>query len=119
MKLRFFKLAEKLAQKSDHPDHKHGAVLIRKNKILGIGFNQYKTHSKSTHDFKMIHAEFAVLLNAGLEDLTGCELYVVRKRKNGELANSRPCKSCSEMLRLLNIDKVYYSTDTKDKYESL
>lgn len=120
MKIRFFKLAEKLAQKSDHEVHKHGAVLVRKNSVIGIGFNQHKTHSKSTHPFKTIHAEFSAILNSQQESFEGCELYVVRKRrKDGTLANSKPCISCARMLSSLGIKKVYYSTDTKDKYESL
>lgn len=119
MKTKFFKLAEKLAQKSDHQDHKHGAVLIRKNNVLGIGFNQNKTHSKSIHPFRTIHAEFSAVLNSQQESFEGCELYVVRKRKNGQLANSKPCSSCEKMLRSLGIEKVYYSTDnnfTKEEY---
>lgn len=119
MKTKFFKLAEKLAQKSDHPDHKHGAVLVRKNTVIGIGFNQLKTHTKSLNEFNMIHAEFSAILNSGLEDFSDCELYVVRKRKNGELANSKPCNSCFRMLKSLEIEKVFYSTNTKEEYESL
>lgn len=119
MKLRLFKIAEKLADKSDHNSHKHGAVLTRKNNVIGLGFNQYKTHPKSTHGFHMIHAEFSAILNSGLETFQNCELYVVRKRKNGTLANSKPCSSCEKMLRLLGIEKVYYSTDSsfhKEEY---
>lgn len=122
MKTRFFKLAEKLAQKSDHPDHKHGAVLVRKNNVIGLGFNQIKTHTKSPNEFRMIHAEFSAILNSGLEDFSSCELYVVRKRKNGELANSKPCNSCRKMIISLGIKVVYYSTDsylTKEEYESV
>lgn len=119
MKIRFFKLAEKLAQKSDHEIHKHGAVLVRKNSVIGIGFNQHKTHSKSTHPFKTIHAEFSAILNSQQESFEGCELYVVRKRRNGELANSKPCISCARMLESLGIKKVYYSTDKKGVYESV
>ena len=117
MKQKFFKLAEKLAQKSDHPDHKHGAVLIRKNNVIGIGFNQNKTHSKSTHPFRTIHAELSAILNSQQETFDNCELYVVRKRKNGELANSKPCNSCHKMLSSLGIKKVYFSTDRKGIYD--
>lgn len=111
MKTRFFKLAEKLAQKSDHPDHKHGAVLVKKNNITGLGFNQIKTHTKSPNEFRMIHAEFSAILNSGLEDFSNCELYVVRKRKNGELANSKPCASCYSMIQKLGVEICYFSTD--------
>jgi deoxycytidylate deaminase len=111
MKMRFFNLAEKLAEKSDHPTSNHGAVLVRKGKVLGLGFNRFKTHSRSNHPFKMIHAELSAILSSGLEDLSGCQLYVVRKRKNGELANSKPCQFCEKMLKLLQVDVVYYSTD--------
>lgn len=112
MKQRFFTLAEKLAEKSDHPSSRHGAVIVRKNRILSVGFNRLKTHSRSNHPFKTIHAEFSAILSSGLENLSGCELYIVRKRTNGVLANSKPCTFCEKMLRLLQVDTVYYSTES-------
>ncbi|NJO65070.1 MAG: hypothetical protein HC836_45270 [Richelia sp. RM2_1_2] len=117
MKLRFFKLAEKLASKSNHPVHKHGAVLVYKNQILGIGFNDCKTSPRSPHPWKTKHAEFSAVLSAGLENLSGYDIYIVRKRKNGELANSKPCQSCETMLKSLNVRKVYYSDDNGFKME--
>lgn len=120
MKLKYFKLAEKLSEKSDHPDHKHGAVLVRKNTIIGIGFNQNKTHTKSPDKFHMIHAEFSAILSSQEENLADCELYVVRKRKNGNLANSKPCQSCTKMVSSLGIKRCYYSTGTyftKEEYK--
>lgn len=119
MKLRFFQLAEKLAIKSNHPDHKHGAVLVRKGKIIGIGFNQSKTHAQSNHPFRTIHAEFSAIINSQLQEFDNCEMYIVRKRKNGTLANSKPCYFCERMLKSLSVKRVYYSTNdsfVKEQY---
>ncbi len=117
MKERFFKLAEKLSQKSSHPDYKHGAVVVHGNRILGIGFNECRIHSKSRHPFKMRHAEFSAVLNTAREDLSGCDIYVFRRGKDGIIRNSKPCQSCESMLRLLNIRRVYFSHETGFKME--
>lgn len=117
MKERFFKLAEKLSEKSNHPSHKHGAVVVRKSQILGIGFNQTKTSPKSNHPWKMKHAELSAVLNSGLEDLSGCDIYIFRKTKNNEMANSKPCQFCQVMLKSLNVKRVYYSHEENYKME--
>lgn len=117
MKQRFFKLAEKLSEKSDHPHHKHGSVLVRGNRILGVGFNQLKTHPRSNTAYQMLHAELSAILNSGLENFTGCDLYIVRKRKNNTLGNSFPCKNCLEMVKSLNIRRIYFSTDNSFNHE--
>jgi len=117
MKPSYFKLAEKLAQKSDHPIHRHGAVIVSGNKILGLGFNKYKTHSRSTHPFKMIHAELSAVISSGLENLTNCDIYIFRRRKDGLLGNSKPCYSCQSMLKSLNIKRVFYSFENGFKKE--
>lgn len=117
MKERFFKLAEKLSEKSNHPSHKHGAVIVRKSQILGFGFNEYKSHPKSNHPFKMKHAEFSAVLNTKLEDLSGCDIYIFRKTKNDKIANSKPCHFCELMLKSLNVKRVFYSHEENYKME--
>lgn len=114
MKPKFFQLAEKLAEKSTHYNHKHGAVLVRKGRVLGVGFNSYKTSPKSPHPWKFIHAEFSAILNSRLEDFTDCEIYIIRTKKLGGLGNSKPCKFCERMIKSLNIRVVHYSTDFND-----
>lgn len=118
MKPRFFKLAEKLSYKSDHPDHKHGAVIVRNGKeIAGIGFNRLKTHSRSNTKYKMLHAELSAVINSGLENLSNCDIYIFRRGKDGTIRNSSPCQDCRDLLKSLSVKKVYFSHEDGFKME--
>lgn len=111
MKMRPFSLAKKLSEKSTHHKYKHGAVLMRKNRVLSIGFNQNKTHSRSLHAFKHIHAETDALLSTKVKDLSDAVMYIYREDKDGNPALSRPCSSCLRSLKNAGIKKIYYSID--------
>lgn len=111
MKIKYFELAKQLSFKSDHHSHKLGAVIIRKNKIVGLGFNKYKTHPKSFHPWKHTHAEFDALLGCSREDLKGASIYVYRQTKSGIRALSKPCASCMSMLTQAGISDIFYTTE--------
>jgi deoxycytidylate deaminase len=116
MKIKFFELAKKLSQKSDYNRCKLGCVIVKKGRILGVGFNKAKTSPKANNFNKSIHAELGAILNAGiLTDLAGSDLYVFRQTKDGILANSFPCVHCQDLIREAKIKTVFY-TD-KNKYE--
>lgn len=109
MKIKYFEIARKISKKSLYK-HKIGAVLVRKNKIFGKGFNQTKTHPKSNNMFLMRHAEFNAVLNSKLDNLHGYEIYIYRETKSrGKLASAKPCIHCFSMLKTLGISKIYYS----------
>jgi len=40
---------------------------------------------------------------------------VIRIIKNGTIGNARPCQNCLNMMKDLNINKVYYSTGNGDE----
>lgn len=119
MKQRFFELARTVSEKSEHPQHKIGAVVVQKNRAVSIGFNQLKTHSKSLHEWKSIHAEFHAILGVPKRDLEGATIYVYREHKTGQPAMSRPCPSCLKTLRLAGIKKVCYTDYGSFKEEIL
>ena len=56
--LKYFKLAKKQSEKSTHYQHKLGCVIVKNNRVLGLGFNKLKSHPKSPHAYSFIHAEF-------------------------------------------------------------
>ena len=58
-----------------------------------------------------MHAELAVCIKYGHLDCTDLSLVVVRIRSSGKSGYSRPCKRCTEMLRILDFKEVWYSTD--------
>jgi len=107
---RFFNLAKKISYKSTHDQHRLGAVIVKKNKIISVGFNQAKTHTKSKHPMRTIHAEFDAILNVPRNELQNAHVYVYRETKDGKLAASKPCKFCHQMLKSLGIQKVYYTS---------
>lgn len=104
-------LAQKLASKSDHHTYKLGCVIFRNNNVIGVGFNKIKTHPKSPHKWKMIHAEFDALIGVQASDLRGSSVIVYRESKAGNIGLAKPCKSCEGLLFQVGIEKVYYTTD--------
>lgn len=86
-----------------------GAVVYKKGRVIGRGYNSRKTHPKwgGTSKFLMLHAECAAMYDAEKNghDLSGCTIYVYRK--NNTLA--RPCPSCVKIMREHGIRKVFYS----------
>jgi len=119
MKLKYFKLARRMASYSDHHTHKIGCVVVKKNRVISTGYNKLKTHPKSPHKYNTIHAEFDALVGLGLDKTTGAEVYIYRELKNGSMATSKPCNSCLSILHKLSIAKVHYTVYNGYNTESL
>ena len=117
MKRKFFELAKKLSAKSNHPKHQLGCVIVDKNRIVSVGFNKIKTHTKSTHAFQMLHAELDAIIGVDKEELRGCTAYLYRNTKNGNLAISKPCLACEMALKEAGVKTVHYTVD--GGYETL
>lgn len=90
-----------------------GAVLFdRKGRVLKAKVNSYKTNprlSKYT-EYPHVHAEQACILSYGLDNCEGLSLMVVRVRRDGSLADSKPCSVCKKMLDNCGLKSVWYST---------
>lgn len=95
-------------------DCRHGCVIAKRSKVLGVGWNKGKTHpvAAATHT-QCIHAEMAAIIGVNKEDLIGADLFVIRvKRSSGEpLGMSRPCKHCAKLIQAAQIKRVYFSTE--------
>lgn len=99
----------------------HVAFLIKKNKIVKIGWNKNRTHPK-TKEYPYlgrpkynrvnvgIHAELDVILKAGSDDLSNYEMMVLRIDGKGRLNNSRPCSGCICAIKQVGISNVYFSS---------
>lgn len=116
MKNKFFQLARSISKHSDHPAHQLGAVIVKGNKIISLGYNKNKTHTKSNHAWKRLHAEISAIIKCR-EDLTGTTIYVYRETKNGDLGMARPCSSCLSAIQEAGIKRICYSTDNGYKEE--
>ena len=109
--IKYFDVARKLSYKSDY-HHKLGAVIVNKNKIVGLGFNKpNKTHTKSNHPFKTIHAKLDAMLGVSRENLKGATIYIYREHKNGSPLIAKPCKHCQELIRMAEIKYVCYTSN--------
>jgi len=116
MKFKFLELAKELSFSSSHKQHHHGAVIAKKNRVLGKGFNQHKTHSLSNHPYYSVHAELAAILDSRGSNIEGATLYIYRQKRDGSSANSKPCPYCEQLLRQYGIKDCYYTSELGVEY---
>lgn len=107
----------------------HFAYLYRRNTLLSIGQNSYELSNKALYfgnkfsinnmkKWPSLHAEISAISKIwGREYIdSSIKMVVIRLNKNRELGNSKPCKSCSAVISVLGIDKVWYSTKSGIEY---
>lgn len=96
----------------------HVAAILYKRNIICVGTNKKKTHplQKKFQDREhriYLHAEIDAIVQCisrhGSDILKDCDLIVLRTLKNGELANSKPCKGCQDAIKAFKIKNVYHS----------
>lgn len=107
-----FRVAAKEAVKSQHKQHKLGAVIVKNGRVLATGFNSLRP--SSLLKTQTLHAEAAAILKLlkerRLHDLAGSEIYVTRFTKGGAIGLSRPCHNCMSLIRSVGICKIHYTT---------
>lgn len=107
-------LAIEEAHRSDH-NFKHGAVVVKKGKIIQSGRNQYCSLQRIRHfqsnRIWSIHAEMNVLAGLPKKVTKGADIYIVRVRSDGQLSNSKPCKVCAALIQNAGIRRIFYSVD--------
>lgn len=119
----YFSAAKAVSELSDHPRHRIGAVVVLKHRIVSSGvnsnvkthplqkrYNQYRFTDEGTHK---CHAELLALLPLIREgvDLSNAIIFTYRKHKDGNLACSRPCKSCMQLIKDCGIKRIFYTTE--------
>lgn len=108
----FMQISEVVAKRSKDPHTKVGAVIVKDNHILGIGYNaeprgfsyDFDWHSKEKYDY-VIHAELNAIANSTYfgNSIAGSTIYLTPS----------PCSECMKLLIQYGIGTVYY----KDKYK--
>jgi deoxycytidylate deaminase len=106
--LRLMDIARKVSKTVDYK-FRHGTVIAKGSRVLGLGVNSNKTHPKSTSRFKTVHSEHQALINSGLSEIQGATAYVYRETRDGVPAMSKPCSSCTKLLKDAGVRKVYFS----------
>lgn len=107
------------AAKSNPTDlNRMAAIIVKRNRLLGIGWNSRKTHplqyafSKS-HLKISLHAEIDAIIDAlrthEEKDLNGASIFVARVLRNGSRAIAKPCPICQRALKAYGIRGIYYT----------
>ena len=101
--MEMLRIADALASSSNCTPHKVGAVLFRRNRVLGRGFNKTTNHPfqfRWNHKSTTLHAEMHALLLASKdrEHLDGASIAVARRARNGLNGCSFPCNRCMPAL---------------------
>jgi deoxycytidylate deaminase len=104
------KKAIELSLLGEHKLHRVGAVIAKRKRQLAHGWNRSKTHPKSTHPWRYLHAEMDAILRCN-ESLQGAEIFVARLGKVGDLRAARPCPACMDMIKQAGIVRVHYTDD--------
>lgn len=90
------------------------ALVVKKNKVLGIGYNNPKTHPLAKTKMRQLHAEMDACIRCSKQELKGAELIVVRARRDKKVGMAKPCQACDIFIRFMGIKRVYYTVDHPD-----
>jgi deoxycytidylate deaminase len=113
--IKFAKLALQLADLDNGMHYSLCAIIIKKNRVLSVGYNQSKTHSISKDTVvQMIHAEMHAILKCQGGALKGAEMIVARARADRKAGLAKPCSVCQGILRRCGIKRVLYTTNWDD-----
>lgn len=109
----FIEIAKVVAKRSADPHTQVGAVLVKDNHVIGVGYNgapkQFKYdfdwHSSEKYDY-VIHAEMNAVANSNAMGVNcdGADIYLTLS----------PCHDCIKLLIQHGIKTVYYINEYKD-----
>lgn len=113
---KFAKAALALAGAATHDvTHQLCALVVSKNKVLSVGYNQPKTHTISAETkMQQLHAEMHAILGCHENAAEGAEVIVVRIRPSGKPGLAKPCGVCEKILRRFGVRRVFYTTNSED-----
>ena len=112
---KFAKIAMALAAASEHDvTHQLCALIVSKNRVLSVGYNQPKTHPISSDTAQQqLHAEMDAVLRCS-DSADGAEIIVTRIKPSGKPGLAKPCGICQGILTRFGIRRVFYTTNSED-----
>lgn len=122
---KYLDLATKIAEQSNYPQFKHGAVLVRGAAVINAscnkkGFNRFGAKFRKRKWGKAtLHAELGSVLNIEKKNTEGSTVFVVRVNKQGNTRLSKPCHMCDSVMKYCGVKKVVYSTNGGYEYYKL
>ena len=112
----FMDIAKLTAKRSKDPHTKVGAVLVKDNHILGLGYNgeprdfsyDFDWHSSEKYDY-VIHAEMNAIANACSigANVKDADIYVTLS----------PCPECMKLLIQFGIKNIYYLHEYEKSFD--
>jgi deoxycytidylate deaminase len=126
MKTEIFQEVFKLAQAVEPVrGARIAASVVRKGKVVSYGFNHKKSHPFQAKfcknkDAVFFHAEVHAIKNAlqiiDIDDLSKCELYIVRAKRDKNNKKwitglSKPCSGCQKCIDVFELKNIYYSEE--------
>ena len=99
-------------------DRVHVSLIVRKNKLIAVGTNNWKTHPKTVelgYMLPYLHSELDAFrkMNGNFDKLV---LMNYRFSKTGHIGMSKPCKFC--MPWCINLfDKIFYTNEVGEMVE--
>lgn len=106
-------------------DYHLAAIIVRGGSVVSVGYNKSNTNSFVEHFADRVkgkrnfcvstHAEMDAILRVRNKiDLTGCKIFVARKKLiDHSPGMARPCAICEEVLRSYGIKRAFYTIDTE------
>lgn len=122
----FMEIAEVIAKRSKDPDKKVGAVIVKDNIILGVGYNGFPRNRRPDHyedkriptkenedpiknkNSYVVHAEVNAILNSS-KDVKGATLY----------CTLFPCHECAKLIVQSGIKNVIYKDPWKQDKDTV
>ena len=108
----YLKLAVNAALSSKER-RKHGAVIVKSNRVLSIGVNKFRNHPDIIPESFIkqvcsVHAEVDALKKIGY-DAKNATIYVARVNNQNKPMMSRPCNNCYTTIRESGIKNIVYT----------
>jgi pyrimidine deaminase RibD-like protein len=108
----YMNVARFLAAKSSMR-HKHGAVVVKSGRVVGMGYNKSRNHPDVVTDGKHreqcgYHAEAVAIKEAGT-NARGATIFVARINRQGEDLLSKPCELCQKTIEESGLKNVLFT----------
>ena len=88
------------------------ALVVKKKRVLSVGYNNPKTHPLANTKMRQLHAEMDAIIRCTPDQLDGAELIVVRARRDRKVGMAKPCRACDAFVRRMGLKRVYYTVDS-------
>ena len=108
---RWTDIAKHIASTIDR-DKAHVSLIVRKNQLLAVGTNNWKTHPKTMqmgYMYPYMHSELDAFRKIKIPT-DRLVLYNFRFSKTGKLGMARPCKFCMPWCHQI-FDKIVFSNE--------